>query len=1081
MINKIIDFSARNKYLVVLFFVLMIFFSFHVLRNISVDAIPDLSETQVIVYTQWNKSPKIVEDQITYPIVTSLLGTPRIKTIRGFSDYGYSYVYVIFKDGTDIYWARSRVLEYLDKIKSSLPKDAKVSLGPDATGVGWIYQYVLIDKTGKRSIEEIRSLHDFNIKYQLSSIDGVSEVATIGGFEKEYQIMINPSKLFHYKISVKDIIDAIRKSNNESDARLLEYSGFEYMVKINGYLNGIEDIKKIPLKSSNGVGVLLGDVCEIKTGPQIRRGVGDFNGDGDAVSGIIVARHKENALKVIERVETKLDEIKKSLPQGLEIVTVYNRSPLIKRAINTLKHQLIEEILIVSFVILLFLWHIPSAIVAILTIPVSIALCFILMYFLGINSNIMSISGIAISIGVLVDGAIIEVENAYKKLEIWHENGRVGDFHEIRLNAIKEVIPSVFFSLLVIAVSFIPIFALTDMEGKLFSPLAWTKTLTMLSAAVLAITLDPALRLCFSTMDEFNLKPKLLSSFLNAILVGKYYSEEKHPVSKILFKIYAPICNFVLKRPKTIVLGALILVITTIPFFLKKLGSEFMPPLNEGSILYMPTSLPGISINEAAKVLKISDGIIKKFPEVKTVYGKAGRANTATDPAPLSMFETIIELKPPQQWREKKRWYSDWAPEFLKKILRRIWYDRITWDELIYELNKEVKIPGFANAWTMPIKGRIDMLTTGVRTPIGIKVIGSEIKETEKIAIEIEKLIKDTPNTRSVYAERIGGGYFIEIDPDREKLSRYGFSIEEFQEVISNTIGTMPITYTIENKERYPVTIRYQRKFRESIDDIKNTLITISKDIQIPLSNIASVKFVYGPSMIRNENGLVASYVYVDTDADDIGRYVKKLKEHIYSNLKLTPGYSIVFSGQYENMLRVKEKMKIIVPIVVIIIFLLLYANTNSIFKATLVMSAIPFSLIGCFAILYLLDYNLSIAVWVGIIALAGLDAETGVFMLLFLDLSYKDLKSKKQIVSDDDIKYAIFYGAVKRIRPKMMTVMAASMGLIPIMWSLGTGSDVMKRIAAPMIGGLFTSFILELIVYPAVYYIYLKRIENLK
>ncbi len=1079
MLNGIIDFSAKNRYLVLLLSALSLFFSFYVLKNTPVDAIPDLSDTQVIVYTQWNKSPRIIEDQITYPIVTSLLGAPRVKTIRGFSDYGYSYVYVIFKDGTDIYWARSRVLEYLDKVKASLPRDAKLSLGPDASGVGWVYQYALIDKTGRRSIEEIRSFQDFNLKYQLGAVEGVSEVAAVGGFKKEYQIIVNPAKLFHYKLSIKDIIRAVKESNDESDARLLEYSGFEYMVKINGYLKGIEDIKKIPLNAGNGAGVLLEDVCEVKTGPQLRRGAGDLNGDGDTVSGIIVARHKENALEVINRVKEKIEDIKKTLPEGLEIVTVYDRAPLIERAIAALKRQLTEEMLIVSFIILLFLWHIPSAIVAILTIPVSIALCFILMYFLGINSNIMSISGIAISIGVLVDGAIIEVENAYKKLEIWHENGRSGDFHQIRLEAIKEVVPSVFFSLLVIAVSFIPIFALTDMEGKLFSPLAWTKTLTMLSAAFLAITLDPALRLSFSRMDDFELKPKFISSFLNAVFVGKYYSEEKHPVSRILFNIYTPVCNFILRRPKATVLSAVVLVITTIPFFLKQIGSEFMPPLNEGSILYMPTTMPGISAAEAARVLKISDEIIMKFPEIKTVYGKAGRADTATDPAPLSMFETVIELKPQLEWREKKRWYSSWAPEFLKKFLRRLWNDKISYEELITELNKELKIPGFANAWTMPIKGRIDMLTTGVRTPVGIKVFGDDIKKVEEAAVRIESLLKEFPDTRSVYAERIGGGYFIEIDPDRNKLSRYGLSIEEFQENLSNTIGAMPAAYTIENKERYPVTLRYQKKFRASIDDIKNTAVTISQGVQVPLSELADVKFVYGPSMIRNENGLSASYIYVDTQAHDIGGYVEKIKKHIYKNLEMPAGYSLAFSGQYENMLRVKERMKIIAPVVILAIFLLIYANTGSLFKASLVMAAIPFSLVGCFAVLYLLDYNLSIAVWVGIIALAGLDAETGVFMLLFLDLSYKQLKSKKTVITDDDIKDAVFHGAVKRIRPKMMTVVAAFMGLMPIMWSLGTGSDVMKRIAAPMMGGLFTSFALELIVYPAVYYLYLKRRQN--
>jgi len=1048
-----------------------------ILKDIPVDAIPDLSDTQVIVYVNWNKSPKVIDDQITYPLIINLLGTPKVKTIRGFSDYGYSFVYVIFEDKTDIYWARSRVLEYLDKIKPQLPKDAQIYLGPDASGVGWIFQYVLMDRSGNRTIEELRSFNDFNIKYQIQSVEGVSEVATIGGQLKEYQIKIDPNKLLIYKISIQDIINAVRNSNNESDARILEYSGFEYMIKVNGYLNGVKDIKNIILKSYDSIPVRLGDVATITIGPQIRRGVGDFNGYGDMVSGIVVARHNENALKVIEKVKQKIIDIKKTLPEGVEIITVYDRSELIKKAIETLKSQLKEEIFIVSFVILVFLWHIPSALVAIITIPVSILMCFILMYILGINSNIMSISGIAISIGVLVDGVIIEVENAYKKLELWNENGRKEDFYEVRISAIKDVVPAVFLSLLVIAVSFVPIFALTDQEGKLFSPLAWTKTLVMLSAAFLALTLDPALRLVFSRMDYFDFKPKFFSSVLNNLLVGKYYKEENHPISKILFKLYGPVCRFVLENPRKIVVSAILFVILTIPIFIK-LGSEFMPPLAEGTVLYMPTTLPGISIEEAKRILNIQDKIIKSFPEVLTVYGKAGRANTATDPAPLSMIETIVVLKPHDEWREKKRWYSDIAPEFLKKILRHIWYDKITYEELIAEMDKSLKIPGFANAWTMPIKGRIDMLSTGIRTPIGVKVIGSDINKTQEIALKIENLIKGFENTRSVYAERIGEGYFIEIEPIRENLNRYGLNIADFQDILSNSIGAMPITYMVEGRERYPVTLRYKKDLRESVSDIKNAIISVREDLHIPLHQLANVKFTKGPSMIRDENGFYASYVYIDSKDKDIGGYVDRLKKYISDNIHIPHGYSLVYSGQYENMMRVKERMKIIIPIVIFSVFLLIYANTKSLFKTFLIISSIPFSLIGAFWFIYILDYNLSVAVWVGIIALAGLDAETGIFMLLYLDMSYREIKSKKNVLTSEDLKEAIYYGAVKRVRPKMMTVAAAFMGLIPIMWSMGTGSDVMKRIAAPMIGGLFTSFILELMVYPAVYYIYLKKKE---
>jgi len=694
------------------------------------------------------------------------------------------------------------------------------------------------------------------------------------------------------------------------------------------------------------------------------------------------------------------------------------------------------------------------------------------------RANIMSLSGIAISVGVLVDGAIVEVENAYKKLELWEISGRKGDFHKVRLEAIQEVIPSVFFSLLVIAVSFIPIFALADQEGKLFKPLAWTKTLTITMAAFLALTLDPALRMAFSRMNDFNLRPKFLSSFLNAALVGKYYPEEKHPVSALLFRIYSPVCDFVLRKPKTVIIFAALAVVSTIPVFMK-LGGEFMPPLKEGTVLYMPTTLPGISIEEARKILKIQDSLIKSFPEVETVYGKAGRADTATDPAPLSMMETVIVLKPQEDWREKKRWYSGLLPGFAGKILRHIWYDRITYEELISEMDSRLKIPGFANAWTMPIKGRIDMLSTGIRTPVGIKVFGDDIYGIEKTALEIEQKLKNFKNTRSVYAERVAGGYFVEIEPDRLKLARYNLSVREFQEIIANTVGAEQLTTTVEGRERYPVTVRYPRDLRSDIESLKRVLVTVSENIQIPLEQLAEIKTVNGASMIRDENGSLACYVYVDIEGIDVGTYVASAKKYVSENVKIPEGYSLVWSGQYENMIRVKERLKLIVPLTIFTIFLLLYANTRSFFKTALIMCAVPFSLTGAFWFIYLLDYNLSIAVWVGIIALAGLDAETGIFMLLYLDLSYDEMRRKKAgSLSDRDLKEAITHGAVKRIRPKMMTVAAAFMGLIPIMWSLATGSELMKRIAAPMIGGLFTSFALELLVYPAVYYLW-KKPEN--
>jgi len=1082
MTKKIIKFSAENKYLVLVIFSFLIFIAYYCIKNIKLDAIPDLSDTQVIVYSKWDRSPDIIEDQVTYPIITSLLGAPKVKAIRGYSDFGFSYVYVIFEDGTDIYWARSRVVEYLSKILPKLPEGVQTELGPDATGVGWIYQYALIDKTGKHSLTELRSYQDWFLKYQLQQVPGVSEVASIGGFVKQYQINIDPHLLVSYKIPLSKVIEAVKNSNYETGARLIEVSGTEYMVRLKGYIKSIKNIENTVISTSeNGVSILIKNVANVSIGPEIRRGISDLDGEGDTVGGIIVMRHKENALDVIKRVKQKINELKPYLPDGIEIVTTYDRSDLILRAIDTLKSQLKEELIIVSIVILLFLWHIPSAIVPILTIPVSVLLTFILMYIFDINSNIMSVSGIAISIGVLVDGAIVEVENAYKKLERWKEEGSKGDFHKVRLEALMEVGPSVFFSLLVIAVAFLPIFTLIDQEGRLFRPLAWTKTFTMFIASLLALIFDPAVRMIFTRMDYFNFKPKFISNILNAITVGKYYPEEKHPVSRILFKFYEPICKRVLEKPKAIILIAILLILSTIPLFLK-IGSEFMPPLNEGSILYMPTTLPGISVSEAQKLLQKQDEILKSFPEVERVFGKAGRADTSTDPAPFSMMETTVILKPAEKWRKKERWYSSWAPCFLQRILRHIWYDGITWEELISEMDEKMKFPGLVNAWTMPIKARIDMLSTGIRTPIGIKISGSDLKKIEEIGIEIEKIIKDLKGTRSVYAERTTGGYFIDFNIKREVISRYGLSVKEVEDLLMTAIGGgANLTTTIEGRERYGVLLRYPRDYRDNVEKLKKIVIPLENGMSVLLEQIADIELKKDPGMIRDENGLLSGYVYVDIKDVDIGSYVKNAKEELNNKLKLPLGYSITFSGQYENMLRVKERLKIVLPLTIFIIFILLYSNTKSIFKAVLVMLAVPFSIIGAIWFIYLLGYNISIAVWVGMIALMGLDAETGVFMLLYLDLAYNEFRKNGKLKNLSDLKEAIVYGAVKRVRPKMMTVMAAFMGLVPIMWSLGTGSDLMKRIAAPMIGGLFTSFALELLVYPAVYYLWKRKdFENI-
>ncbi|MBF0118981.1 MAG: efflux RND transporter permease subunit [Desulfobacterales bacterium] len=1083
MIQKIIEFSALNRGIVILLTLAIGVISVYILKNIRLDALPDLSDTQVIIFSKWDRSPDIIEDQVTYPIVTSLLGAPNVKAIRGFSDFGFSYVYIIFNDGTDIYWARSRVLEYLSKIQSKLPYGVQTELGPDATGVGWVFQYALVDESKTHSLDEIRSYQDWTMRYAIQSVPGVSEVASIGGFVKQYQITVDPNRLSAYKLPLDMVVESIRKSNNEVGGRILEFNGAEYMVTGKGYSKSIEDFEKIVVKTvSGGIPVLLKDIARVEIGPEIRRGVSDLDGTGDTVGGIVVMRHGENALNVINRVKGKLEELKPSLPKGIKIVTTYDRSDLIIRALETLRHELVVEMIIVSFVILIFLWHIPSAIVPIITIPVSVLFSFIPMYFMGVTVNIMSLAGIAISIGVLVDGAIVEVENAYNKLYHWDADGRKGDFHAIRLEALKEVGPSVFFSLLVIAVAFLPVFALVDQEGRLFRPLAFSKNLAMAIAAILAISLDPALRMMFARMDPFTFSPKWLAKFASTALVGTYYAEEKHPISRAIFKVYDPACRFVLKYPKQVILGSIALVALSIPVYLK-LGSEFMPPLREGSLLFMPTTLPGLSVFEAQRILQTQDKIIKTFPEVERIFGKAGRADTSTDPAPFSMMETTIVLKPENEWREKIRFYSSWAPNWLKSIFRTAWPDHISYEELLSEMDEKLSIPGVTSrgAMTMPIKARIDMLTTGIRSPVGIKIFGSDLKEIERIGENLEMIIKTIPGTTSVFAERTAGGYFLDFDPRRDQLARYGLTIAQLQMIITAAVSGENITTTIEGRERYPVNLRYPRELRDNVEALQRVLVPTAMGAQIPLGQLADIKMIQGPSMLRDENGFLSGYVYVYITGRDIGGYVEEAKKKVNEKLSLPIGYSLQWSGQYENMMRVKERMKVIIPITLVLIFILLYANTQSAFKALFVMLAVPFSAIGAIWLFYFLDYNVSIAAWVGMIALLGLDAETGVFMLLFLELSYDEAKKRNQLNNLHELDEAIIHGAVKRARPKMMTVFAAFMGLLPIMWSTSAGSDVMKRIAAPMIGGLFTSFILELLVYPAIFKLWKKRTEQLQ
>ncbi len=1036
MIARIIEFSIKNKFLIFLLTIFLISWGIWAIKKTPLDAIPDLSDVQVIVFTEWpGRSPDLVEDQITYPIVTTMLSAPKVQTVRGFSFFGYSFIYIIFEDGTDIYWARSRVLEYLQQVLGKLPPGVTPKLGPDATGVGWGFSYAVVDESGKHDLQELRSIQDWFLKYAIESVPGVAEVASLGGFVKQYQVNIDPVKLLSYKIPINRVIEAVSRSNRDVEGRLLEFSGREYMVRGRGYIKNVTDLENVVVaKNEHGTPVFLKDIATVQLGPEIRRGIAELDGRGEVVAGIVVIRFGENVLNVISRVKEKIKEIEPSLPKGVKIVVTYDRSDLIYRSIETLRDEIIKLSVAVSIVCIVFLYHLPSAFVIILTLPVAIIISFICMYYLKITSNIMSLGGIAIAIGAMVDASIIMVENAHKKLEKWEEEGRPGSRIDVIIDAAKEVGPSLFFALLVITVGFLPIFALEAQEGRLFKPLAYTKTFSMFFASFLAITLTPVLMAIF--------------------IRGKIRPEEKNPVSRFLMRIYQPVCLLVLKFRWAVIIGAIAVILLTIPAFLM-LGSEFMPPLYEGTLLYMPVTVPSISITQAGQLLQIQDKILKSFPEVEQVFGKAGRAESATDPAPLEMMETVINLK------EESKWRPGMTPE-----------------KLVGELDNAMRFPGVSNAWTMPVKARIDMLTTGIRTPVGIKIFGRDLSVIEKIGLDIEKALMDVKGTRNIYAERVTGGYFYDLVIKRDEIARYGLTVEDVNEVIQTALGGMRLTTTVEGRERYPVNVRYMRELRDEPEMIKRILVGTSDGAQIPLDQLVEMKVVKGPPSIKSEEGMLVAYVYVDVGGRDIGGYVSEAKKVVSEKVKITPGYFIEWSGQYEFMQRVKEKLKYVIPLTAMIIFVLIYINTKSIIETVIVLLAVPFSLVGAFWLLYILGYNMSIAVWVGIIALAGLDAETGVVMLLYLDLAYKEWKSKGMMRSLTDLEDAVMHGAVKRIRPKIMTVSVILAGLIPIMFSHGTGADVMKRIAAPMIGGVITSAILELLIYPAIYTVWKWRWE---
>jgi|SRR5579884_1465611 len=1033
MLSKIIEYSAKNKFLIILLILFLSAWGIWAMRKVPLDAIPDLSDVQVIIYTEWpGRSPTLVEDQITYPIVTSMIAAPKVKTVRGQSMLGFSFVYVIFEDDTDLYWARSRVLEYMQGVSDKIPQGVTPRLGPDATGVGWVYEYVLVDETGKHDLSELRSFQDWTLRYWLQSVPGVAEVASIGGFVKQYQVNVDPNRLLARNISLRDLTEKIRMSNNDVGGRVIEQAGREYMVRGQGYIQSLDDIRNIVLGTDQrGTPVRVADVAQVALGPDLRRGVVELDGKGEVVGGIVVMRYGANALEVINGVKAKLKEIESSLPEGIKIVPTYDRSELIEASIDTLKGELIKLGLVVSVVTLIFLFHLPSALVAIVTLPVAILISFILMHYLKITSNIMSLGGIAIAIGAMVDASIIMVENAHKKLEKWEELGRVGSRSDAIISAAQEVGPSLFFALLIITVGFLPVFVLQGHEGRLFSPLAYTKTLAMFFSALLAITLTPVLMLLF--------------------IRGKIRPEAQNPISRFLIAIYGPALRFVLRWPKTVLAMTLLLLLSTIPVFLK-LGSEFMPPLNEGAILYMPTTLPGISITEATRILQVQDRMLKEFPEVERVFGKIGQAETPTDPAPLSMTETTITLKPKDQWRLG-----------------------MTWEKLIAEMDEKLQFPGMANIWWMPIQTRTEMLATGVRSSVGIKILGPSLDEIEKIGRQIEGIMQTVSGTRSSFFERVTGGYYLDFKINREKAARYGLTVGEIEDVIESAVGGKNISQVIAGRERYPINVRYQREYRDDIEKLRRVFVPTPSGAQIPLGQLAEIQYHEGPPMIKNERGMLSGTVFVDVAGRDLGGYVEDAKKVAAEKVKIPAGYSLIWAGQYEYLQRAKERLLYVVPLTLLIVFLLLYLNFKSIAEALIIFLAIPFSLIGATWILYLLHYNMSIAVWVGIIALAGVDAETGIVMILYLDEAFYRRKREGQLATLSDLYAAVMEGAVQRVRPKLMTVSAIIAGLVPILWSTGTGADVMKRIAAPMVGGMVSSTLLELLVLPVIYILWRK------
>ncbi|WP_220720411.1 efflux RND transporter permease subunit [Agarivorans litoreus] len=1033
MIPSIIRWSIHNRFLVLVSTLAILVYGGFAIKNTPVDAIPDLSDVQVIIKTSYpGQAPQVVEDQVTYPLTTAMLSVPGAQTVRGYSFFGDSYVYIIFEDGTDIYWARSRVLEYLSQVAPNLPAAAKPALGPDATGVGWVFSYALVDRTGQHDLSQLRSIQDWFLKYELQTVAGVSEVATVGGMVKQYQISIDPDLLRAYQLSLPQLQSAISQGNQETGASVIEMGEAEYMVRSSGYISSIEDLQQLPLKlNPQGTPLLLGDVADIQVGPQMRRGLSELDGEGEVVGGVVVMRYGENAQQVIAAVKDKLDSLSASLPAGVEIVTTYDRSGLIERAVENLKDKLIEEFVVVVLVCAAFLFHIRSSLVVLVSLPVGIIIAFIVMSWQGINANIMSLGGIAIAIGAMVDGAIVMIENVHKHME----KTELTDANrwEVIGKAASEVGPALFFSLLIITFSFVPVFALHGQEGKMFSPLAYTKTYAMAAAAGLAITLVPVL--------------------MGYFIRGKVIAEHKNPLNRLLIASYKPLLKLSLKAPVLVLLIAVALV--GVGFYpVNKIGSEFIPPLDEGDLMYMPTTYPGISIGKAREVLQQTNKLIKTVPEVERVWGKVGRAETATDPAPLTMIETFITLKPREQWREG-----------------------MSTDKLRQELDNLVNFPGLTNAWVMPIKTRIDMLATGIKTPIGIKISGEDLSVIETIGKDIEDILGQVPGTASAYAERVTGGRYVKVDIDRIATARYGLNIADVQAVVSTAIGGMNVSETVEGLERYPINLRYPQRYRDSVEQLKLLPVVTPSGLRLTLGDVAAVYVEDGPPMIKTENARPNGWIFVDIEGRDLGSYVQDAKQYVQEHLTLPAGYSVSWSGQYEYMERAEATLKVVVPATLAIIMLLLYMAFRRVGEVLLILGTLPLAMIGGVWLMYLLGYNFSIAVGVGFIALAGVAVEIGVIMLMYLNQSLEETLSKHSIVSKQQLRTAIVEGAGLRVRPVMMTVATVIIGLIPIMYGEGTGSEVMQRIAAPMIGGMASAVVLTLLVLPSVYYLW-KRIS---